>query len=457
MAHGGAVNARYDSVYISPETLLNRRDISKRIFPRYRDNAIFHILWHSGRKKRTVQTKFNHFEKGFLKEVGICAAGATGGTAGNAVVAVLDAASHTEGGTLSPGQPGQEVMMGNLRGWIQSKDTTTDDAHTLTIKPVKAADALIGEAAAGKIIVFMSNAYADGTGFGDSELRKPDPVHNFTQIFKNTFRADGSEAANEQEATVIKGKKFYYNDLVVDTSNLHMMEKEFAYLFGERSDFVEDANNNNKKVYMTGGLDYFTENFGLKEQYTTFSLTNVHSIIKKLNKERAPKNQMALLGIDLQLDFDAAIRALNASTTSGGSLDFSAHGKAKGKFKAVDFGFQSWTVGDFTFHYKSYDAMDYKPVTGYDIGGETAEWPSVGFMLPLATVRNANPEGAEDDRMIPTIRLRYKSNGGVTRERGVKHFKRDIKIHGIDMCEWDWISEDGIQFAGTNQFLKIHK
>ncbi len=456
MAFGSASKARFDSVYISPETLLNRRDISRRIFPRYRDNSIFHILWHSGRKKRTVQTKFNHFEKGFLKEVAI-SAGATGGTATNPVVVTLDAASHTEGGTLSPGQVGQEVMLGSLRGWIQTKNTTTNNAHVLTIKPVNATDVLSAQATAGKIIVFLSSAYADGTGFGDSEVRKPDNIYNFTQIFKNTFRVDGSEAANEQESTVKGNTRFYWNDLVTDTSNLHMMEKEFAYLFGERSEYVTDSNNANKKVYMTGGLDYFVENHGMKHQYTTFALTDVHAIIKKLNKERAPKNQMGLLGIDLQLDFDAAIRALNASNVSGGALDFSAHGKAKGKFKAADFSFNSWSVGDYTFHYKSYDAMDYKPVSGYDIGGETAEWPSVGFLIPLATVRNANPEGAEDDRVIPTIRIRYKSNGGVTRSEGIKHFKRDIKIHGIDMCEWDWISEDGIQFAGTNQFLKIHK
>lgn len=429
--------------YLAPNTFLNKRDIRKKIFDKYHEHNLFDFLYHSNRKKKTDNTTFNWWEHTYLFNNAIIAS-FTGSGAGNPITITLKAGSYQNGGKLSAPKKGDTVMVGGLRGWIQSVNKATDNAHTITVKPVNSADNLSAVAAADGLVTIYGDGKADGTGMPSSMLRLPEMYDNDTQILATYFETDGSVAANKAEVTIPGKGDYYYLQGVVDAANMHNLKIEFTLILGQRAVGLSDSTEDNKEVTLTHGLDKFITDDGNLEPYTTFAFADLENIEKTLSKERAPKEVAMANGINLNLGLEAVLR----DTMKDTGISYAAFGKGNGKERAIDFGFDSFRHNSRSYHNREFEALNYEPVTG------STGFPDVGYVIPMGQVKNAKPTGMDDEYM-DMISLRYKEND--RENRFIKHWTRDQTITNKDAFEFCHQSEFGLQAGGLNQFIKVHK
>lgn len=437
-----SVEGNLTNSYLAPNTFIHKRDIAKKVFPRYREDTLFDFLFYTDRKVVTDNTRFNWFEWDYLYGFAVVETNVAGGGAGASTVITIEEASHQDSGTKSAGKKWDSVMVNGIRGWVSAIDKSVDDAHTYTIKPVKATDDFgATDALIADILVFFSNAKSDGSGQPESMVRKPTLYYNYTQIFSTQYEAYGSESTNKVEFE-IKGKPYYYLQGVEDAALKHKMDIQYAFLLNEQGDTIVDAENSDEPVYHTRGIESYIDNFGNTETYTSFDFADLQNIEKTLSRERAPMEMMMINGINLDMDIDAVVKG----KLDNNGMSYAQFGKGDAKKRAVDFGFDSFRFSRRTYHKKSVDYLNYLPVTGFS----GSPYPDMGFVIPLDRVKNPKGSGEMD-----TISLRFKENDRMN--RFVKHWTRDVTITNNDKIEFNHLSEMGLQMAAVNQCIKVAK
>lgn len=437
-----SVEGNLTTSYLAPNTFIHKREIAKKVFPRYREDTLFDFLFYTDRKKVSDNTRFNWHEWDYLYGFGTILDQVGAGGAGVETTFTLDTASHQESGTKSSGKKWDTVMVNGIRGWVSAIDKGTPNAHTYTVKPVVATDDFgIADTQNGEIITFFSNAKSDGSGQPTSQVRKPTLYYNYTQIFSTQYEAYGSESTNKIEFE-IKGKPYYYLQGVEDAALKHKLDIQYAFLLNEMGDTIVDAENGDEPVYHTRGMESYIDNFGNTQTYTTLDFADLTDIEKTLSRERAPMEMMMINGVNLDLEIDALVKG----KLDNNGMNYAAFGKGDAKKRAIDFGFDSFRHSKRTYHKKAVDYMNYLPVTGFT----GSPYPDMGFVIPLDRIRNPKGGGEMD-----TIALRYKQNDRVN--RFVKHWTRDVTITNNDRLEFNHLSEMGLQMAACNQTIKVAK
>jgi hypothetical protein len=444
-----SVEGKLTEGYLAPNTFIHKRDIRKKIFPRYRESNLFDALMFTQRTLETDNTRFNHFEDDYLYS-SVQVASATGGNAAGAPVTVtITAASHQETGKLSPGKKWDEVLLNGIRGWVASVDKTTAGAHTYTIKPIRSTDNFGAPAGLANLyIALFSTAKSDGSGQATSMVRKPLQFYNHCQIFSTQFLTYGSESANKVEFE-IGGKPYYYLKGMEDGATKHNLDISFAFMFGEETDLTTplvDADNANEPVYTTRGMEAYVRDFGNNKTYTSVDFAVLQDLEKTLSLERGPNNYWMLNGINFQV----ALMGVVKDEMENSGIDYSVFGAGNAKQNAIDFGFNSFRFSKRTFHALEFDPMHYRPVSAL----ANYPYPDMSFAVPMDKVANPRPTNANDE-YYDTIAVRYKKND--RENRFVKHWTRDVTITNMDQLEGNWLSECGLQLACLNQFVKLAK
>lgn len=448
----GVLNAGY----IATNTFINKRDIRKKIFPRYNEQNLFDFMHTTDRTKETDNTQYNWHELGYLYGYGQVTTGYSGGaTAGASItVTLLNPSSYQEGGTKSSGKQWDLVLVNGIRGWVQTKTVVGLNNHTYVIKPIRATDTFgASPALANKVIAFFSTAKADGTGQVSSMVRKPDRFYNNTQIISTQFMAYGSESANKAEVE-IAGKPFFYLQGEEDASTKHSTDMNFAFVLGEGTDATTplgDTDNGGDVVNTTKGMEAFIRDFGNNVQWTTIDLAFMQGIEKILNRERAPAEMLMINGVNIDVLFDQFVH----TEVGGSGINYSAFGNGNAAARAVDFGFNSFRFSKHTYHKMCADFMNYSPVTGNAITGQNSPYPDMSLIGPLDKVANPKPVGAMDDDYIDTLCCRFKRND--RQNRFVKHWTRDVTITNQDRIEFNYLSDVGLMMARLNQWVRVFK
>ena len=437
-----SVEGKLTNGYLAPNTFIHKRDILKKVFPRYREDTLFDFMLQTNRKVETDNTLFNWHEWDYLYGYATVESHTSSGGAGNSIDVTITDASHTEGGTKSAGKVGDSVMINGIRGWVTAKDDSVNNAHVYTVKPVRSTDdygALTTQD--GQILVFYSNAKSDGSGQPESQVRKPTRYYNYTQIFATKFEAYGSESANKVEFE-INGKPYFYLQGVTDAALKHKTDMDYAFLLNVMGNELTDANNGDEPVYHTRGMESYLDDFGNTEPYTigSFGWTDMANIAKTLSAERAPLENAFIVGIDLDIELDDLIKSKLDNT----AVNYSAFGSGNAKQRAIDLGFDSFRYGTRTFHKQQSDAFNYLPVTGWT----DSPYPHMGFIVPLDMTRD--PKTGKD---MYKMALRYKRND--KDNRYIKHWTRDITITNNDILEFNHLSEAGLMMACLNQAVKV--
>lgn len=437
----GQVQGQMDSAYVSNINFLHMRDIYYKIYNRYHENTIMDFFEQTGREVLTNNTFFNWHEKDWIYNTAILESFTGGASAGAAAVITLADASHQNSGTKSPFNPNDLLMIGLTRLFVQSKDEGTPNAHTITVVPVNDAIQLDAVIAALDTIVNYSNANAEGTGQPNSNISSPLTFSNNTQIFKTKFEVTGTEATNKLEVAVTNSDKYYYMYEGADDAFIkHKLDVEYGLLLGQKDSGLLDAAGN--EVLTTKGMDQFITEDGNTQPYVgSFDqMSYIDEMVKTLSVNRAPKENMLLAGVDLNLDIDNLI----TDVMKAGGIQYNQFGRGNAQQKSVDLGFDSFVKGSFIFHKKEFEALNHQKITSAP--GQT--WPGVGYVIPLEKVRDP-----KTSKNLDTIACRYKANDKETRK--YKHWVRDISITNDDKLEFNYMCDKGLHLATVNRFIKI--
>lgn len=450
----------YTDSYIGAETFLNKRDIYNKIFNTYReDEGLADLLLNLGRKRRTDNTTFHHWEDDFLISEGVAAAGApvvAAGVAGDSATIALDATSHQEAGTRSPFMVGDQLMVSGgglitsqVRVRVMAINKGTANAHELTIRPNTSVGD-ISTLSGGELLNWIGTSFADGTLQPDSSVRKPARFANDTQILKTQYETHGSVAANKSEVE-INGKPYYYLKGVDDAVNKQMLAVNYTLILGERADNLVDttAPDGNGDVNTTEGLERTIEQRGINQTYATWDYAEIETMVANLDDERVADEYCGLMGTLHYLAHETAHHTRNQDTGIRYTMfDQPIMGgmSSGSKDRAVSYGFDCYRTGGRSFHIKKWDALTYQPITGF--AGNP--YSDMGFWMPMKAFKDAKTE-----KGLYSVLLRYKAND--MENRFMKEWQRDRNVTNKDAFEWNHQSEAGLQLGLVNGFTKTAK
>ena len=439
--------------YITPDSVYDERDIYRKVFNRHDEATLFDYLWYSNRKEVMHTSKPYHFEDDFLiSDAEVGAKDASTG-AGVAVVVTIAAASHSDGGKRSPfivkATGIAYTATGQLEFYVTAKDTTTDNAHTVTLQPPAGVD--LGTAlAVGNIISPVSYAAADGAKEADSEIRLPLVFNNMHQIIKTNVTMDGSMSADMVTYEAPDGQQYQYYKSAVDQDVNHRIKMGYAILFQRGTSYTDPEEN--KAAPTMYGLEYWTDTYGFTKSYTgNVALTDIEDIQKYWDTQRAAVEHLLLAGGTLNIDLDNLFKG----TFDQGALDYavSQWGNTNPNMRHIDYQTDGVFMNNRILHKKKFDPFTYKPVTG----ATTSKYPTMALTVPLKKVRNRAPNpdaaGSGGADTIDTIMLRYKAWDMENRYN--KHFVRPEEITGDDKWRINNKSDISMLFAVGNEYVKL--
>lgn len=446
------VGSSYTKTFVSPATLHDRPEVLETVFD-YDTTDLFSFMMFAQKMKLSGNVEYNHAEHDARNHMHTTSGAPTGSGAGVATVVTLTTGTgdHLASGTLSKPLVNDTgiayTTTGPRRFIVTAVDKSTPNAHTVTIKPTNAAVDLGAEAVSGTKLVFFASAFGDGTGQPGPTSRLPVTQSNYIQTFKNQKSSDGRQAATETYWVDPKtGTKLYVNSLFADGEKEIRDQMNFAFLFQEKGSQA-DPSDATKTVYFTGGLDWYAENQGYTEGYTSgaMGITDIENVIQNLKYEKAPSKQLILCGVTAGLDIDRVIKAYNDNT----GINFAEMGIGSVSGRTVDFGIDGFRHGNYTFMKKSLDGLNEQGISNAGAGSTTVKWPKVAYVLPWGSTTDAAGKPVE------RVCVRYMQNVQEG-SRYMQAWRRGKEQTNVDAHEFNHMAEAGFQVFMARQINKLY-
>jgi len=221
---------------------------------------------------------------------------------GATVIITYGSGSYTDSGTKSYGRVGETIELPNyLSGRIQSKNTGTANAHTITVTPI-GTDLSTGSAitatqlatgiTAGMPITIETNGFTEGSVGQDKSIistvsRYSNVLQNITDTYKVTFNEMGQETWVDFNFPSVDGsmKNRYYIKQVFETEKRIMRAIMLACFNGKGGSTTDAAG---ETVNFTTGL------YTTSEKYATLlPIGNTIGIAYYNQLEKILRNQYA--------------------------------------------------------------------------------------------------------------------------------------------------------------------
>ena len=436
---------------VDESALLGQPDVRNSIFPGLKEESFLtQFLFDVGRKFKTVQSQFWHFEdKELINPVQIGSKAGTPG-AGNQVTITMVARADKK----VPLKYWDTVWVGGVRGWIEkSTDVTVsavDGLHSFVITPVDSADDIVTAAQADDYIFWYGTAKADGSAQPGSMISSPVKYSGQTQILGTTFEANGSAAADMTAIVMSEktGKKYGYVRGVDQAYLRHMIALAHTIIIGQKSVDLADTLHvdGSTPVRTTEGIEKKIENYGHNFVGTDFNYDTMQQINKILDKEMAPDKYLSINGNEFRYAVDNVF--FGAGITIGAlsydpfkHTNFQSWGEADPKKRMIDLGIDGVKVGNREIYFRTEPTMYYKGT----LGAPGLPYPNKAFLIPATTFTDAKSGELQD-----IIAIRYKA--GDLEDRYLQNSLVDWKKSetGVDKFKWFTRSEFGWMQAKLN-------
>lgn len=442
---GGSI-ATITGEYLNADDYLMQRDILDAVANTYSDQSFLSFLELTNRATVSANSQFNHFESGSVFRKAIVSAAAPTGTAAQAVI-VLAAAAHSTVGGVNRSFPKVGDMVynpiTNIHGRVIAKNTATPDAHTITVaRRTGTADSMITGFPANAQFATYTSAYADGTGMPAEGT--DNPLTRFfaqMQIIKTKKSINGSADANKLTVK-LSGKEYYAFKLEAEALIEHRLKVAYAGLLGAGGSTVDE---NGAVVPLMTGMDTFVRTLGNVQPLTTantWAFADIEAMIATIETEAGGSEYIGLQGYKDKLAWDR----FWITQMSGGAISYNTFGSGDGKQNAIDLGFHSVEHGGITFHSAKYSPFNHKEITGLT----GSPYLNVGLWIP-AESQTISENGKISS--VPSTQVRYKLQSDGTSRR-MKSYKQGQEITTIDKLDWYMQSEEGIQMAMLNKFIR---
>jgi hypothetical protein len=365
----------------------------------------------------------------------------------------IASADHYVSGTRSPFKANDTIKIKGYDLFIQSKNESSANAHTITViapsGSTAAAVALNTVIAANDTMVPTGNAYAEDTEFGTGSAGLPTEFEESLAIVKDTIKVTGTQATNKLKvADPYTGN--YYSVYAADVECFikHKINLSYQLLIGPGGTTTDSSGNT---VRLMKGAENQIKTRGTTYNYNqTLTLTDLHNWTRILLSERAPLENMMKVGHEANIMLEGVI----TEAMKQGSKIYMDNSKATDQ-KMVDFGFDAIKVADFTFYKQGFVEFNHPQITG--AAGQT--YPHKIMITPHKMVKDA-----KTGQSGYTLRIGYKTGDG---PKGIdlnRKFKSTmhgnhapVSTDGQDNLRINYLTECGLAVACANQAIIVER
>ena len=461
-----ATTENYVSSLTTTSGELHKRDVSEKMIKRYGDQGITGLLELMGSKAPVSQTNFEHYEEAFRHNdmtVTIQADGNAGASAGGTDAIDVEITDNTDVNSFSDDHP---VRVGDIvlfadgdMGYVSVRAAGSIDPITILPLTTWGTVKTAGDAHEMSII---GNAYPEASGQPESIIPLLHEYENNVMIMKESFEVSGTEATNVVYVKVDNEKMgsgyLWYLKGEADTYKRFLDYCELQMILGKKitnstltsaSATIDGSSESLSTLRTTEGLFDFVANKGQSMDLGSAAITmaDFDNIIKSLDKYRGAKEMAMYAGINLSLDIDDLLAAQGAYAAGGANFGTFQNNKNM----ALNLGFNSFTRGGYTFHKKTYDLLNHPKLTAHT----GSNYPGWGICIPMDMQKDA-----KSGEKIPSLRMRYKSANGYSRE--MEHWLTGSavlqnKTETQDRLKSHYRTERGFEGFAANRYMLIKK
>jgi len=268
-------------------------------------------------------------------------------------------------------------------------------------------------AAADELSIFANGA-GEGTNQPTGRFSGTRKYENDLQIIKETLQVTGTQMTdqlwfNEVTYAGSNGKQIsaYYTKGQEDAEYRMALAMEGACLFGKKN--TNTANlldpETGKALKLTEGTYSYMEANGNTVNYTpgSFTVSKFNEINKIADKEVAPMNYCAFLGIDIHDELDDTFVDYNKDTNISFTKDVT------GGKKAIDIGFEMLRKSGRQYGFKRLQSFS----NAKTYGAPGYDYSSQAMFIPLGMNKSLDSNGTSSK--LPTVGMRYKQLGSYSR------------------------------------------
>ena len=332
----------------------------------------------------TVRNRmFYHFERGTGTASSKIASNVPGTGAGNAVTIPIASSSHTDSGNSSPFIVEEIVYLATNReatGKVISKNTTTPNAHTVTILPINGysfVSAGLALVSAGDILLSQGRLYAgEGAQGADSQVIKPFRVFNTVSTHRKDYKAS-NYALNEKHEYEMNGSSYLLEQIIYDGNKEYLKEQAMSMFFGEQVAGLSNGDTGSRGIIPT------VKQSGININYNASSMTieDIRTLARQLKFYGGPTEYHWLIDTYQREQTDELLRGKyqNGAISYGSFNDKSE--------VAVKYGFDSFNISGISFHFT--DTSVFTPEITHRVSPSlTPATRNYGLLIPQMSVKN---------------------------------------------------------------------
>jgi len=424
---------------------LQKHDVNYEIVKKYGNQGLSGYLEALGAVTAVGSDQFKHFEERMLHEELSLAAANSITEANTANTDSMTFASVSAAVQASLRVNAVIRFSNGDMGIVTSLPTTS----TFIAEPYttwtgwNATEATVSAVFNGMKFIVVGLEFAKGTDQPTSLEPIVDSITGRTAIFKESFLVNGSDATQVVHVKVDNGmgKSGYvwYIKGEGDTRRRFEDYCESSLMFGKL------ATNADTGVTGQDGLLTQAEAKGMTDlSGTMLTDARVDAWVDAIDRQRGPAEYTGWCGLDLSLALDDWMASKN-QTTGVGEQNWGAFNNDKDMY--MNFGFESFSRGGYTFHKKLYDMFNNRGMAG-----------SLGYRKRALFVPSGVQKDPRSGLNIPALQIRYREANGYSRK--MEHWFTGSAVLSqptstSDALNCHYRTERGLQVFGANRYLSV--
>lgn len=439
-------------------------DNDPKLIERFGTGRLTDLLQFFGYKKATSALYYSHWEKDRVMPK-IKATNGGAGSAGAAVTFTLSSdsdynydsnntpyAGSASAQTAVPVRAGDLIMIKPASGTVSM--TTIVQAHVTSVSgttfvayPLNSTQSIPAVTTADEIVIF-GNAHAEGSNRPKPLSTKATKYTNYLHIFKDTAGATDIGGAVKSWVQV-NGQWRWYLGVEKDALNRILNNREMTLFLSNGLSNAAISNLYNTTgngISMAKGLVPEIIDRGNTLSYsglTGLTIADFEDLIVTMDKQKCAKDNMLGVGLALSIQLDSELR----DQFKNGAISYGIF--SGDKAKDVNLGFNTFTIGGYTFMKKTIDAFNDLQT----LGASGFNFPYEGIILPAD--KSAEPDGSQ----APSIRMRYlEQAGGKSMEMETNYYDgKTYSENGTATEEIRYSSYVGIEVMGANRTVYLKR
>lgn len=448
-------------------------DVLKKLYERRGDQwkrSFMRMMQMFGYELGANQETIIHYEDDTYSRSLRIGSGGVAASAGAAHAAVTVPVSSLDVYTDALGSTHLHPLVGDI--WQFPSGSGTPDLQaivtavspgtpSITVKLLKTAWTTGAGFTAGQRMVFVSNAFSEGTGIPKGVIRNIRKLTHRLQIFKTSWEGTGTEMTNGKWIVETTGgqdiRSYYrYNQDQVDYQLQLAMDG--AFVFGQAIDTNNIADPmpeaTGRPVRNTEGLVPGIRTSGYTVPYTTgaFTTAKFNEMSQNSEWEDGGDAYAMVYGFPLGVEVEDTLVDYNKDTHIS-FVDQSAMDKI------VQIGFKQITKAERTYMFKKLSSLS-NPET-WSAGAGFTDKVNLGIVIPLGGQKMYADSKATKSEDRPYLCVRYKSHNGLNRrvviaeQSGPTYSVMTRPVLSQDISKLFSLSHAGLQRMCLNKFQLI--